>query len=81
VQVDPIKPTLKPPGSERLKLKCDDPLPSFAFDFNVRRYITVQRDALSDEMKQLVARVQEVGPDENYSPRDPPHCESPMLPN
>jgi hypothetical protein len=25
VQVDPMKPTLKAPGSERPKLNCDDP--------------------------------------------------------
>ena len=37
VQVDPMKPTLKPPGTKRLKLKCDVPLSSFAFKFNSRR--------------------------------------------
>jgi hypothetical protein len=31
----------KPPGTERLKLKCDDPLTIFAFKFNLRRYNTV----------------------------------------
>ena len=39
MQVDPIKPKLKPPGTERLKLQCDDPLLHFAFNFNLRRYI------------------------------------------
>jgi len=38
VQVDPIKPTLKPPGTERLNLKCDILLLNFAFKFNLRRY-------------------------------------------
>jgi lipoate-protein ligase A len=38
VQVDPIKPTLKAPGTKRLKLKYDDPLSNFAFKFNLRRY-------------------------------------------
>ena len=38
MQVDPIKPKLKPPGSKRLKLKCDVPLPNVAFKFNLRRY-------------------------------------------
>jgi hypothetical protein len=33
VQVDPMKLNLKPPGTERLKLKCDDPLSIFAFNF------------------------------------------------
>ena len=39
MQVDPVKPTLKPPGTKRLKLKCDEPLSNFAFNFNLRRYI------------------------------------------
>jgi hypothetical protein len=38
VQVDPIKPTLKAPGSKRLKLRYDEPLSKFAFNFNLRRY-------------------------------------------
>jgi len=40
VQVDPIKPLLKPPGTKRLKLKCDVLLSNLAFKFNLRRYIT-----------------------------------------
>jgi len=39
VQVDPVKPTLKPPGTKRLKLKCDTVLSTFGFKFNLRRYI------------------------------------------
>ena len=38
MQVDPIKPALKPPGSHRLKLKYDKLLSNFAFRFNSRRY-------------------------------------------
>jgi hypothetical protein len=38
VQVDPIKPTLKAPGTKRLKLQYDEPLSNFAFNFNLRRY-------------------------------------------
>jgi hypothetical protein len=38
VQLDPIKPKLKPPGSARLKPECDDPLSRLAFKFNLRRY-------------------------------------------
>jgi hypothetical protein len=38
VQVDPIKPTLKAPGTKRLKLKHDEPLSRFAFKFNLRRF-------------------------------------------
>jgi hypothetical protein len=45
VQVDPIKSTLKAPGAKRLKLKYDEPLAKFAFNFNLRRY---NREAISD---------------------------------
>ena len=38
VQVDPIKPTLKAPGTKRLKLEYDELLSSFAFSFNLRRF-------------------------------------------
>jgi len=38
VQVDSIKPKLKAPGSERLKLRCVESLSIFAFKFNLRRY-------------------------------------------
>jgi len=43
VQVDPMKPVLKAPGTKRLKLECDEPLSNLAFDFNLRRYIKVNR--------------------------------------
>ena len=38
MQVAPIKPKLKAPGSKRLKLRYDGPLSNFAFKFNLRRY-------------------------------------------
>jgi hypothetical protein len=38
VQIDPIKPVLKAPGSMLLKLRYDRPLPKIAFKFNLRRY-------------------------------------------
>jgi hypothetical protein len=38
VQVDPIKPTLKPAGTKRLKLECDVLLSTSAFKFDLRRY-------------------------------------------
>jgi isoleucyl-tRNA synthetase len=41
VQVDPIKSKLKPPGTKRLKLKCDESLSNFAFKINLRRYTLV----------------------------------------
>jgi len=40
MQVDLIEPTLKAPGITRLKLIWDEPLSSFAFNLNLRRYIT-----------------------------------------
>ena len=38
VQVDPIRPVLKAPGTVRSKLKYGNPLSSFAFKSNLRRY-------------------------------------------
>ena len=35
---DPIEPTLKPPGTKRLKVNCDILLSISAFKFNLRRY-------------------------------------------
>ena len=45
MQVAPIKPTLKAPGSEPLKPKCDKLLSEFAFNFNLRRYIEARGGA------------------------------------
>jgi hypothetical protein len=42
MQVDPIKPTLKAPGTKRLKLKYYSLPSSFAFKFNLRRYTKVE---------------------------------------
>jgi len=41
VQVDPIKATLKPQGTKRLKLNYDEILSNFAFKVNLRRYFVV----------------------------------------
>ena len=38
MQVDPIKPKLKAPGTKRLKLQCDEALSNFSFTFNLHRY-------------------------------------------
>ena len=46
VQVDPIKPALKAPGTYRLKLKCHRPLSDFAVEFNLRRYTSACRPAM-----------------------------------
>ena len=45
MQVDPIKPTLKAPGTMRLKLNCNKLLSCFAFDYNLRRH----REAEAEE--------------------------------
>ena len=42
VQVDPIKLMLKPPAFKRLKLKYDEPLSIFSFNFYVRCYTMVK---------------------------------------
>jgi hypothetical protein len=49
VQVDPIKPESKPPGTKRLKLKCDILLSTSAFKFNLRRY--TEGAALVEELR------------------------------
>jgi len=38
VQVDPIKPRFKAPGSKRFTLRYDEPLSNVAFKFNLRRH-------------------------------------------
>jgi hypothetical protein len=38
VQVDPMKPKLKPLGTKCLKVNCDILLPTSAFKYNLRRY-------------------------------------------
>jgi len=38
VQVGPMNPTLKLPGTKRLKLQYDATLSNFGFKFNLRRY-------------------------------------------
>jgi len=41
VQFDPMKPKLKPPGTERLKVKCDVLHSTSALKFNLRRHFVV----------------------------------------
>ena len=43
VQVGPMKPKLKAPGTKRLKLEYDGPLSNVAFKFNMRRYTLVRQ--------------------------------------
>ena len=48
MQVDPIKPTLKAPGTNRLKRKCDEVPSSFAFKLILRRYFMGVTDEAHD---------------------------------
>ena len=41
MQVDPITSKLKPPGTKRLKVKCDILLSNAGFKFNLSRYTKV----------------------------------------
>jgi hypothetical protein len=54
VQVDPIKPTLKAPGTKRLKLLYDKLLSTSAFNFNFRCYIKGYECFLSPEHPTLL---------------------------
>jgi len=56
VQVDPIKPAFKAPGSMLLKLRYDGPLSNFAFKFNLRRYIQAEGKALRKAEEDKVGR-------------------------
>ena len=47
VQVDPLKPMLKAPGTYRLKLEYDKRLSDFAFSFNLRHYSSAASCRLS----------------------------------
>ena len=46
VQVDPMNPMLKPPGTNLLKVNYDKLLSSLAFNFNLRRYTPVNAVAV-----------------------------------
>ena len=47
MQVDPVKPKLKAPGTKRLKLDHDTMLSNFAFNSSLRRYAVDFDDLLS----------------------------------
>jgi len=58
VQVDPIKPMLKPPGTQHLKLKCDIVLSTFAFNFNLHHCSAGEdRQRLRGSLRAAVAGV------------------------
>jgi hypothetical protein len=53
VQVDTLKPRLQAPGSNRLKVKYDKPLSSFAFNLKLRRYALGRGDGVVGERQGL----------------------------
>jgi len=57
VQVDPIKLKLKPPGTERLRLKCDILLSSSAFKSDLRRYISAVVNLRSPKTADVIRAV------------------------
>ena len=56
MQVDPIKPTLKPPGTKRFKLNYDVLLSNFAFNFNLRRYPEAAAKVRAEARRVMVGR-------------------------
>jgi len=54
VQVDPIKPMLKAPGTKFLNLKYDKLLSICAFNFNLRRHKKEKRRADAAEAERKV---------------------------
>jgi hypothetical protein len=61
VQVDPIKPTLKEPGTVRLKLKYEELLSNCGFKFNLRRYSKEAIEEAQAAALALRARREQVG--------------------
>jgi hypothetical protein len=66
VQVDPLKPKLKPPGAKRLNLKCDILLSTFAFKVNLRRYSTGIVSCVGKETIPFKTKMQLAGKVEEY---------------
>ena len=70
VQVDPMKPKMTPPGTKRLKLKCDTLLSPSAFKFDLRRYTKVTETMLRKSVGKLYIKVGRWNPDEPRIERD-----------
>jgi len=56
-----MKPKLKPPGTKRLKLKYDEPLSTFGFNFNSRRYIWEARRRIDRCLRRVLFERYKVG--------------------
>ena len=57
MQVDPIRPTVTVPGTQRLTLKHDKLIPSFAFNFDLRRYTKVKESINYENGRQRLATI------------------------
>ena len=57
VQVDPIKPTLKAPGTKPFKLEAEKLLSNHGFKFDLRRYIVASAEHGSITMLDMKGRV------------------------
>jgi hypothetical protein len=62
VQVDPMKPKLKPPGTKRLKLNCEIMFSISAFKYNLRRYVMAGQFPSCLAPTSCGARCSKVGP-------------------
>jgi len=64
VQVDPIQPTLKAPGINRLKLKYDEPLSNVALKFNLHRYSVAREKQAANAASRVfvLGRAEQVDP-------------------
>jgi hypothetical protein len=60
VQVDRIKPMLTLPGTQRLKLNCDEPLSKFAIKINLRCY-TKGKNKGKESVEEKAAPLPKVG--------------------
>ena len=56
VQVDPMKPRLKAPGTMLLKLRYDEPHSNFAFNFNLRLYNVDMEVTIATKLEPLTQR-------------------------
>ena len=79
VQAEPMKPVLKTPRAQHLKLKYDEPLSNFGFNSNLRRYIMGDEKCMAGRpgtdwfaLRSACAR-EEVGPDSRW-------CHEPPIP-
>jgi len=64
VQVKPMKPVLKAPGTKRPKLKYEKTLSNVAFKFKLRRYIEAVTNFDMNNYRQELAALDQIGKEE-----------------